>query len=112
MTTANITAWAKEKEGESLGKAGRFIQRYHASVILSKEHKLVTDAEVAAADEWCRRNGWSARWSRATASTEAGEASGGTAVHARECIGVAEAKDILPGNARRCAAILDIPDGR
>ena len=94
--TVNRTCWRSAK---------KYIRkRAKAEVIFLQEHKLCSAAEIAKASAWCLRNGWKSVWSLAEPSACDGEASGGTAVLAREHLGPTYAKDYLESSPRRCAA--------
>ena len=104
VATANTTCWASARK--------YLVKRATAQVICLEEHKLCTKAEIDEASEWCARHGWKSIWGPANPSTEGGEASGGTAVLARDHLGLVGADTLLDPSARVCAAKPDFPGGR
>ena len=104
VATANTTCWKSARKYLS--------KRAKAEVICLQEHKLCTKEELAEASQWCARNGWKSIWSPASPSSDGGEASGGTAIVARDHLGLTDAHSLLEPSDKACAAKLDFPGGR
>ena len=102
-TTANTTCWNSAK---------KFLEKEKAGVVLIQEHRMCTEEKIAEADQWCRKHGWQAVWSKARESVAGGEASGGTAVLAREYLGLVDAHELVTPTERVCAGKVDVPGGR
>ncbi len=103
IEAANTTGWRPLQ---------RRIRTTTAHVLLVQETWLTQDA-IHAASSWARRNGWKSVWSAAVPGPNGG-ASGGTAILARDYLGLrfppSGSHEWVPGRA--VAAVLDAPEHR
>jgi len=99
--TVNVTSWGSAKE---------LLLKTSANIVFLQEHKLVTDDEVATASSWANNNGWFSIWSRAQDGENSNNASGGTAVLAREGVGIREVTVETDQKHRVVAAVIEAPE--
>ncbi len=103
VATVNATSW---------GSLRTFLQTTGAHVVCAQEHRL-PPAAIAAASAWARRKGWKSVWTAAAAGPNGGW-SGGTAVMARDFIGLRHpdvgGEVVAEGHAT--AAVVEAPSTR
>ena len=90
--------------------------RTEANVVLASEHHLLA-AAVPEASAWAAARGWKSLWSPATSGARARDSQGGTAIFARDYLGLRPPEDLVrssesPGclvRGRVTAGVLDSP---